>query len=342
LLASKEREPLQDACGIVGIYNVIGMQTERKNKNSLPQALTDSSLPPEWGLTKTKGKVRVIYDPGDGTLIIISTDRLSAFDRQVGLVPNRGQVLNQLSQFWFKNTSDIIPNHMLHVPHPNVMVVRKTEPVKVEFVMRGYLTGSTGTSIWTRYEKGEREFGGITLPDGMKKGDLLPRPILDPTSKAESGHDKNLTKEEIIKSGLLTLPEYDYLEEKCLALFERALKLYGEVGLKFIDTKYEFGRDLKTHEFLLIDEANTPDSSRIANQLGDHYDKEYVRLWINSMTYDGEGNLPEIPDDIIREARRRYIQVYESLAGNKFIVPEGDVNKRIVKNIGLWLGKNEN
>ncbi len=328
------------------------MQTERKNKNSLPQALIDSSLPPEWGLTETKGKVRDVYNLGNGKLFFIATDRLSAIDVQVGLVPGRGQILNELSAFWFNRTQSIVPNHMIEVIDPNVMVVKEYDRIDLEMVVRGYNTGSTKTSIWKRYTSGQREFGGVKLPDGIKKNQSLPFPILDLTTKAYVGHDTAITKDEILSAGIVTPDEYEHIEKISLQLFASGEDIARRAGLILVDTKYEFGRDKKGN-IILIDEIHTPDSSRFwgystyeekmkNGESPDIYDKEFVRLWLSSVGYEGEGGPPKIPEEVLDELRNRYIYAYENLTHNKFKVPEGDVNKRIVKNIGLWLGKNEN
>ena len=303
-------------------------------------ALTSIDFPPELGIIKLQsGKVRDIFELPDGNMMLVSTDRLSAFDRQVGLIPDRGHTLTRISQWFFERTKDIVPNHLLAVPDPNVMLVRKLPTIPLEMVVRGFLTGSTETAIWTRYQKGQRIFGGVTLYGGMKKGDPLPRPIVDPTSKAVVGHDKNLTCEEIVDSGIMTREHYEELEAITLALFAREQALYKEGGLTMVDTKYEFGIDPETGEFVLIDENGTPDSSRLVDDKGEHFDKEYIRLWFAEQGYHGEGDPPPIPQEIIDEARSRYITVYEKLWGNKFIVPWGDPNQRIIKNVGYCLKK---
>lgn len=296
---------------------------------------------------KRSGKVRDIFDM-DGRLLIVATDRLSAFDRQVGLVPDRGQILTGLSQWWFGRTSDVIPNHMIAVPHPNVMVVNKYLRVDLEMVVRGFNTGSTSTSIWKRYELGQREFGGIILPDGMRKNELLPKPILDPTSKAAEGHDQNLTRQAIIDAGVVASEQYDELERISLALFKRGQELSAKAGLILVDTKYEFGIHPETGEFVLIDEIHTPDSSRFwgastyeerfrNGQNPDIYDKEFVRLWFINQAYKGEGDPPAIPDAVIDELRSRYIYAYESLTGNKFV----PANEDIVETVMQWEGGHE-
>ena len=189
-----------------------------------------------WLGKKKKGKVRDIYEQGD-KLILITTDRMTGFDRLLAHIPWKGQVLNQISAFWFEQTKDIIPNHVLAVPDPNVTVGKKCNPVRIEGVVRGYLTGVTDTSIWTRYSKGIRDFGGITLPDGMQKNRKLPQPIFDPTTK-EDLHDRTLTKDEMIAEGFITAELFAKVEEKSLALFKCGQEVSAQRGLILVDTKY--------------------------------------------------------------------------------------------------------
>ncbi|HEX6977441.1 MAG TPA: phosphoribosylaminoimidazolesuccinocarboxamide synthase, partial [Patescibacteria group bacterium] len=195
------------------------MSKERKKNIGVakPSGVDFSDL----GLERTSGKVRDIYNLGDGRLLIKTTDRLSAFDRQVGVIPGRGQILNELSAFWFENTSDIVPNHMIEVIDPNVMVVKECERIDLEMVVRGFLTGVTDTSIWMRYQSGQRNFGEVLLPDGMKKNQSLLHPILDPTTKASVGHDKAIMKYQIIEAGIVTAREYEKVESTALKLFAR-------------------------------------------------------------------------------------------------------------------------
>jgi len=208
---------------------------------------------------KKAGKVRDIYDQGD-TLILIATDRHSSFDRIIAHIPWKGQVLNQVSAWWFEQTKAIVSNQVLAVPDPNVMVVRKYKIVPVEAVMRGYLTGVTDTSIWTRYQKGIRQFDDLNLPDGMKKNEKLPKAIFDPTTKEEK-HDRALTPEELIKEGFLTQKLFDEVKETATRLFMHGQETAANRGLILVDTKYEFGTDEQV-DLVLIDEIHTPDSSR--------------------------------------------------------------------------------
>ncbi|TAK53396.1 MAG: phosphoribosylaminoimidazolesuccinocarboxamide synthase [Bacteroidetes bacterium] len=310
--------------------------------------LQSIELPDELGLKKEQGKVRDVFIVGEDIILLGATDRLSAFDRQVGLVPNRGQILTELSAWWFEKTKDIIPNHMLEVIDPNVMAVKKCERIGLEMIVRAHLTGSTSTSNWKRYQDGIRQFGLVTLPDGMKKNEILPYIIVDPTTKAAVGHDENMSQEEIINSGIVSSSEYDRLVGISRALFARGRRIADEAGLILVDTKYEFGRDLETNELVLIDEVHTPDSSRYwkkdtyderlrNGQEQDIYDKEFVRLWLVYQGYKGEGPSPVIPDDIVTEARARYIYTYEQLTRSKFAPALGDRKQEIAANIRSWL-----
>jgi phosphoribosylaminoimidazole-succinocarboxamide synthase len=208
---------------------------------------------------KTSGKVRDIYDQGD-RLVLVTTDRHSSFDRIIAHVPWKGQVLNEVSAYWFELTKDIVQNHVLAVPDPNVTVARKCKMVPVEAVVRGYLTGVTDTAIWSRYGKGQRRFGGLTLPDAMLKNQKLPQPIFDPTTK-EAAHDRALSPDAMIAEGFVTRDLFARIERTALALFARGEDIAARRGLALVDTKYEFGTDGEG-ELVLIDEIHTPDSSR--------------------------------------------------------------------------------
>ncbi len=282
--------------------------------------------------TKKIGKVRDIYDQGE-RLILISTDRHSSFDRIIAHVPHKGQVLNQVSAFWFENTKGIVPNHVVEIPDPNVTVAKKYKTVPVEAVMRGYLTGVTDTSIWIRYSKGVRTFGDLTLPDGLKKNTKLPHPIFDPTTK-EDTHDRALSPEEMIDEGFITKELFEEVKKTAVALFTYGQQLAAAQGLILVDTKYEFGLD-ENGRLVLIDEIHTPDSSRFW-QLDSYedkiakgeepksFDKEFLRLWFkeNCDPYKDKV-LPEAPAELVEELSRRYIQMYEQITGKKFI-PGGE------------------
>lgn len=307
---------------------------------ALPAPFTHSALP--LGL-QYAGKVRDWYDLPDGRRALIATDRLSAFDRILGAVPYKGQVLNQLSAFWFEHTRDIAPNHLLCVPDPNVSIVKVCKPWPVEAVVRGYITGVTSTSLWTLYERGERVLYGIRLPDGLKKNDPLPTPIITPTTKAERGaHDERLTREEIIARGLVPASIYEQIEHIALALFRRGSAICAQGGLTLVDTKYEFGDD--DGRLTLIDEIHTPDSSRFwaatsgadATQDPVHLDKEFIRLWYLAQGYRGEGEPPAMSDDLIAQASRRYIAAYEMITGRSFVPADYPVNERLLRSLSTW------
>jgi len=291
---------------------------------------------------KIAGKVRDIYDRGD-KLILITTDRHSSFDRIIAHIPWKGQVLNQISACWFENTKDIVPNHVLAIPDPNVTVARKCKLVPVEAVVRGYLTGVTDTAIWTRYTKGQRNIGGIALPEGMKKNQKLPRPLFDPTTK-EAVHDRALTPEQMIAEGFVTQDMFDRIKKTALALFARGQDIAAGRGLILVDTKYEFGTD-ENGGLVLIDEIHTPDSSRYwrldtyatrfnVGEEPEYFDKEFLRLWFikNSDPY-ADAKLPDAPADLVQELSRRYIQMYEEIAGEKFQYGETPVLPRIERNL---------
>jgi phosphoribosylaminoimidazole-succinocarboxamide synthase len=283
-------------------------------------------------LPRYDGKVRDCYiDAERGERIIIVTDRLSAFDAVVGTIPSKGQVLNQLAQFWFEQTKHIAPNHMLRVPDPNVMIARECEPLPVELVMRSYLTGVTSTSIWKAYEHGSREFCGHRLPDGMKKNQRLPAPILTPSTKAAKGdHDVSVSKAELLAMGRIDPAVFDRAAALAEALFAAGQAHAAKQGLILADTKYEIGI-APGGELTVIDEIHTPDSSRYWH--ADDYeerlangeeprslDKEYVRRWLaGEAKWTGDGTPPKMPDEIRIEAARRYIASFEKVTGRPFV-----------------------
>ena len=295
---------------------------------------------------KKAGKVRDIYEQPD-RLILISTDRHSSFDRIIAHIPHKGQVLNQVSAWWFKETRNIVPNQMLAVPDPNVTVAKKYKTIPIEAVVRGYLTGVTDTAIWTRYSKGERKFGGVMLPDGMKKNQKLPSPIFDPTTKEEK-HDRTLTPEEMIAEGFITKELFERVRKTALALFEKGQEIAAKRGLILVDTKYEFGTDdppAGGGNLVLIDEIHTPDSSRYW-QMGsydehfakgeepEYFDKEFLRLWFKEHCDPyKDKELPPAPQELVEEMSRRYIQMYEQITGKKFIAGEEPIIPRIEKNL---------
>lgn len=299
---------------------------------------------------KYEGKVRDCYMTDDERRIIVVSDRISAFDVVLGTLPFKGQVLNQIAQYWFEETKEVAPNHMLEVPDPNVMIGRECRPLKAEFVMRSYLTGVTSTSIWRAYEGGARTFCGHALPEGMKKNQKLPKAILTPSTKAEQGdHDVSASREELIEMGHITPEDFDKAAAMVEKLFAFGQKKAAERGLILVDTKYEIGVSPEG-EMMLIDEIHTPDSSRywfaedyeerLANgQEPRSLDKEFVRRWMaETHNYRGEGPPPEMTDEVRVEASKRYIEIYELVTGKEF-VPDSSPNTRarIAKNLGVSL-----
>lgn len=291
---------------------------------------------------KVAGKVRDIYDQGD-RLILITTDRHSSFDRLIAHVPWKGQVLNQISAHWFDATRDIVPNHMLAVPDPNVTVARKCRVVPIEAVVRGYLTGVTDTAIWTRYGQGQRDFGGFRLPDGMRKNQRLPHPIFDPTTK-EAAHDRTLSPEEMIAEGFISRGLFARVKETALQLFARGQGIAAQRGLALVDTKYEFGTDTDGG-LVLIDEIHTPDSSRYwqldsydrrfaAGEEPDYFDKEFLRLWFREHCDPyADKALPDAPAELVEEMSRRYVRMYEQITGAKFEPGATPILPRIERNL---------
>ncbi|PRP90586.1 Phosphoribosylaminoimidazole-succinocarboxamide synthase [Enhygromyxa salina] len=279
------------------------------------------------------GKVRENFS-ADGQRLIVVSDRVSAFDCVLGTIPFKGQVLNQLAAYWFEVTGELFPNHMIGVPDAQVMRAVECEPYKVEMVVRGYLTGSSSTSIWRAYERGERSFCGHTLSEGLVRHQKLPANIVTPTTKAAKGeHDENKSRAELIELGVIDGPLFDQLEQQCLALFAEGQRLAAERGLILVDTKYELGRR-PDGEIVLIDEIHTPDSSRYwyadgydaamaAGESPRALDKEYVRTWLVSQGFTGDGQPPTLPDEVRIEAALRYIETYERVTGRAF---EPDLN----------------
>lgn len=295
---------------------------------------------------KYEGKVRDNYTSADGKRYLVVTDRISAFDRVLGTLPYKGQVLNALAVWWFKETASIAPNHVLSVPDPNVLVGEECEPLMVEMIVRAYVTGNTSTSIWTHYAKGAREFAGHKLPDGLKKHQQLDKPILTPSTKAAHGdHDVTASREEIIAMGAVSAKDFDAAAEYAHALFAHGQKVCAQRGLILVDTKYEFGRN-KKGQIVVIDEIHTADSSRF--WLADSYqeafaagndpksfDKDYVRRWMGAQGFTGDGPIPAIPDDVRVEAAARYIKACDTIRGEAFVPDTQDPQLRIKKNLGL-------
>jgi phosphoribosylaminoimidazole-succinocarboxamide synthase len=291
---------------------------------------------------KYEGKVRDNYTQGNKR-IIITTDRLSAFDKVICSLPFKGQVLNQMAVFWFDKTKDIVKNHMIHSPDPNVMVVEECNPLPIEMVVREYVTGVTKTSIWHNYENGVRNFCGNKLPDGLRKDQKLPEPIFTPSTKAaKGGHDESLSCDEMIKRKLVSKDDMEKIKEISLKLFERGREIAAKQGIILVDTKYEFGK--LGDELMLIDEIHTPDSSRfwfadtyekLFNEGKEQHriDKEYVRTWLADHGFNGEGEIPKVPDDVKVEASTLYIEAFEKITGLAFKADDGPVIKRIKENL---------
>ncbi|EOY15363.1 PREDICTED: phosphoribosylaminoimidazole-succinocarboxamide synthase, chloroplastic isoform X1 [Theobroma cacao] len=298
--------------------------------------------------SKTRGKVRDIYDSGD-YLVLVTTDRQSAFDRILASIPFKGQVLNETSLWWFNRTQHITPNAVVSVPDKNVTIAKKCSVFPVEFVVRGFVTGSTDTSLWTVYKNGVRNYCGNVLPNGLVKNQKLTANILTPTTKAED-HDVPVTPDEIIGRGLMTQADFDEAREKALSLFEYGQCVALEHGLILVDTKYEFGKD-SDGSILLIDEVHTPDSSRywIANSYEERFqnglepenvDKEFLRLWFkdNCNPYEDEV-LPDAPEELVCELAWRYIFLYETITKSRFEMPltEEPIHDRISQNVSSAL-----
>lgn len=299
-----------------------------------------------------EGKVRDNYTQmapdGSKRRIIVVTDRLSAFDRVITTIPFKGQVLNQMAKFWFEKTSDIVGNHVIEFPDPNVVVGRECKAFPVEMVVRGYLTGVTSTSVWKHYEKGVRNFCGNPLPEGMKKDQKFEKPILTPSTKAaHGGHDESVSREQILERGLISAEQFDFMADAAMKLFSRGVEIAAKQGIILVDTKYEFGVDADG-KIVLIDEIHTPDSSRF--WFADEYekrlasgeeqkkiDKEYMRKWLADNGFTGDGEVPQIPDDIKVETARRYIEAFELITGQKFEAEVGDVLERLTKNLQKYM-----
>jgi len=313
-----------------------------------PNALEVIDLP---GLPNHyRGKVRDNYDLPDGRRVIVASDRLSAFDRILCAVPYKGQVLTQTARYWFDATADICPNHVLAYPDPNVLIGQRLEMLPVELVVRGYLAGTTSTSILTLYNKGERQMYGVTLPDGLRANQRLPQPILTPTSKAADGdHDAPLSPAQILEQGLLTADQWEQLSAYALALFARGQDLAAQRGLILADTKYEFGLDADGR-IVLADEIHTPDSSRFwkaatydarfeAGERPDSFDKDFVRAWVAERCDPYKDDVPEIPAELIEQTSEVYIEAFETITGQTFDRSASDepVMARVKRNLDAFL-----
>jgi phosphoribosylaminoimidazole-succinocarboxamide synthase len=297
------------------------------------------------------GKVRDTFEK-NGKRIIVTTDRQSAFDRILTSVPFKGQVLNSTSAYWFEHTKDIVKNHLIATPDPAVSIVHPVQVFPVEFIIRGFMTGSTDTSVWKNYEKGVRDYCGISLPEGMKKNEPFPKPIITPTTKPETGHDELISAEEIVKRGLMTQNQWDEVSEYAMQIFLRGQQIVAEKGLILVDTKFEFGRDANTGEILLVDEVLTPDSSRYWLQESyetrlaeakepESFDKEFLRLWYadNCDPY-ADADLPDAPPELVAKLSQKYMAAYEMITGKVFDPATGG-EERIQKNLDEYFSKGE-
>jgi phosphoribosylaminoimidazole-succinocarboxamide synthase len=290
------------------------------------------------------GKVRVSYQLENGNRLFVTTDRLSAFDRVIAGVPYKGQVLNELAAWWFAQTADIVPNHVVSVPDPNVLIARNASPLPVEVVVRGYITGVTSTSLWQQYADGARTIYGHQFPDGLLKNSVLPNALVTPTTKAEDGgHDEPLTVADVISRRLVQPQLWGETVEAALRLFQRGQQIAAKAGLILADTKYEFGLD-DEGRLMLIDEMHTPDSSRYwvadsyeerltAGEEPESLDKEVVRRALLATGYRGDGAPPALPDDVWQATSARYINAYERLTGTTFQPGAYPVGPRILEHL---------
>lgn len=285
------------------------------------------------------GKVRDIYTMSD-KIVLISTDRHSSFDRIIAHIPFKGEILNQISAFWFENTKDIIQNHVISILDPNVLIAKKCKPLPIECIMRGYITGVTDTSLWTHYQKGGRDFGNFILPEGLKKNQKLSEPVFTPTTKSDE-HDRPITPAEIVAEALLSQEMVEKVEKIAKALFKRGQEIALARGLILVDTKYEFGFD-ENNKLTLIDEIHTPDSSRYwkaesyderfsKGEEPEYFDKEFLRLWFKDHCDPyNDKVLPKAPPELVAELSRRYIEIYEIITGKTF---EHDFSQPILERI---------
>lgn len=296
-----------------------------------------------------RGKVRDVYTIGDKLLVMVASDRISAFDVVLPEgIPYKGQVLNQVAYHFLSQTADIVPNWVIASPDPNVTIGKMAEPFKVEMVVRGYLAGHA----WREYSAGKRTLCGVSLPEGLKENDKLPTPIITPTTKADIGHDEDISKEEILSQNIVSQHDYEQLEQYALALFQRGTEMAKEKGLILVDTKYEFGKS--EGEIILIDEIHTPDSSRYfyadgyeeRQQKGDpqkQLSKEFVRKWLIENGFQGKEDqqIPDIPQEFVQQVSERYIELFEKITGNTFQPDDtSEIEQRVFMNVMKWLSDN--
>jgi phosphoribosylaminoimidazole-succinocarboxamide synthase len=315
------------------------------DKKIIVDNLNNTLLETSFGTLGTlyKGKVRDNYiNTKKHERVIIATDRLSAFDKVITTLPFKGQLLNEMSMFWFEKTKDLVPNHIIKVPDPNVCIVKECKPFPIEIVMRSYITGSA----WRDYEKGKK-ISGIELPKGLKKNQKLDKVIISPSTKAEKGlHDEPISREEILDKKIVDKTQYEQVEKYAIALFDFGQKLCAKNNLILVDCKYEFGIT-SDNKIIVIDEMHTPDASRFwvldtynkkfsSGQEPDILDKEFFRTWLMDHGFSGEGSIPKIPDDVRVELAQRYIQSYDIITGTQFKpYTEGKILERIKKNLKI-------
>ncbi len=316
-------------------------------RNALGPGGTLDALPGDFETlgTRYSGKVRENFTR-DGRRTIVVTDRVSAFDRVLGTIPFKGQILNGLADYWFSRTAELFANHRQAVPDPQAMHVVECDPIPVEVVVRGYLTGVSSTSIWRAYERGDRLFCGHTLAEGLRKHERLPANIVTPSTKAPKGeHDVSVSKDELFARGLIEPALFDRVEQQALELFSVGQRIAAERGMILVDTKYELGRT-PAGDIVLIDEIHTPDSSRY--WYSDSYepamrdganprsiDKEYVRRWLVEQGFTGDGVPPVLPEEVRLEAARRYIEAYEQLTATPFVPDTQPPIDRLRRNLGV-------
>jgi phosphoribosylaminoimidazole-succinocarboxamide synthase len=317
------------------------------------QTITESHFNFPGQKSVYKGKVREVYNIGDDLLVMIATDRLSAFDVVMPKgIPYKGQILNQIATKFMAQTEDIVPNWLTATPDPNVAVGHLCDPFKVEMVIRGYMSGHAARE----YKLGKRELCGVTMPEGMKENDKFPNPIITPATKAEMGdHDEDISREDILAKGIVSEEDYAVLEDYTLKLFARGTEIAASRGLILVDTKYEFGKT-KDGKIVLIDEIHTPDSSRYFysegyqerqdnNETQKQLSKEFVRQWLISNDFQGlEGQkVPEMSEAYITTVSERYIELYENIMGEKFVKADvSDIQSRIAENVNVFLEKRKN
>ena len=309
-------------------------------------AITQSKFTFPHQVSLYNGKVRDVYGLKNDYIVIVASDRISAFDHILPKgIPFKGQVLNQLAAKFLKATEDIVPNWLMATPDPSVAVGHHCEPFKIEMVIRGYMSGHAARE----YKAGKRVLCGVAMPEGMKENDKFPSPIITPATKAEEGHDEDISREEIIAQGIVSKEDYEALEKYTYALFERGTQLAAEKGLILVDTKYEFGK--KDGKIYLIDEIHTPDSSRYFyadgyaerqanNEAQKQLSKEFVRQWLIENGFQGlDGQtMPVMPDEFVTTVSERYIELYEKITGEKFVKADvSDIQNRIEKNVLKWI-----